>query len=91
MSAAERLRALDEAMRYDAPTDRATFEAGRDAEHAVLRALPAIIAVVEAAERASRHGARMPVSDPPLLPDEMDDVRAALATLSQALEPGDVT
>jgi len=45
----------------------------------------ALVAVVAGAERASRNGARMPVSDPPLLPDEMDDLRAALAALEEAL------
>jgi hypothetical protein len=52
--ASERLRELDGATRYDAPTDRLTFVAGRDAEHTLLRVLPLIADVVEAAEQAPK-------------------------------------
>lgn len=76
MSAADRLRALDEAMHFDTPTDRATFVAGRNATHSVLRALPELIALVGEAERqvAEAH------------PDDVDlELAAALAALNEKL------
>lgn len=50
MSASERLRELDVAMRISTPTARPLYEKARNAESSVLRALPEIVAVIEGAE-----------------------------------------
>jgi hypothetical protein len=53
---------------------------------AARNALPDLLAVAQAADRVLKGGARMPPSDPPLLPDELSDLREALAPLLREAE-----
>jgi len=92
MSAAAKLKTLDGeaeaiALCLRNPVIPNIYDAeARNALDRIRNVLPQIVAVVETAERASRNGARMPASDPPIVPDEMDDLRAALAALDEQLQ-----